>query len=283
MARNNPSNPFTQDPAHTQKEVQLPVQKAKVMAAEDHPEENAFHTIRIRVYGDQATHRAPVIAPMFGSVWIPKEGQDVAVIYGDSDKPYVIGVWYPLDRVEDGEALLPDYEAGDIRLGNETGSHVTVRDNGNIHIETGGFEPVNIHHQSASVRMSADQIIPGNDTYSVVEFDTTEDDPEELFDPTEHTLTVRHGGQHRVETTVEIQSAGQNNRYTVALFADDEVIKRKNQQSAVNEQLSTSVATTRTFDDDTELSVRMRQDSGSGKTINSENVATEFSIERHGI
>lgn len=134
MARDNPSNPFTQDPGHTQQDVPMPVQKAKVMAAPDHPDEDGFHTVRIRVYGDQATYMAPVLTPMFGSVWVPKKGQDVAVIFGSSDKPWVIGAWYPLDRVEDGEVDLPDYQPGDMRVGNESGAHVTVHDDGSVEI-----------------------------------------------------------------------------------------------------------------------------------------------------
>lgn len=283
MARNNPSNPYTRDPAHTAKDVALPVQKAKVMADGDHPEDDAFHTVKIRIYGDDAPYIAPVITPMFGSVWVPKEGTDVAVIFGDSNKPWVIGAWYPLDRVEDGEVDLPDYEAGDMRVGNHTGSHVTVRDNGAIKISTGDFEPIDIDHQSGSVRMSTDQVIPGDDTYTKVNFDTEQDDPEELFNPSTNQFTVRHEGQHRVESTVEIEAAGQNNRYTIAIFADGSVVKRKNKQSAVNEPMSINISTTRRFFDGTTLDIRMRDNSGSPKTINSDNVATEFSIERHGI
>jgi len=136
MARNNPSNPYTRDPAHTAKDVPLPVQKAKVMAAGDHPEDDAFHTVKIRIYGDNAPYIAPVLTPVPGSVWIPEEGTDVAVIFGDSNKPWVIGSWYALDRVEDGEVDLPDYEEGDIRFGNSTGSHVTVDSEGGVTIGT---------------------------------------------------------------------------------------------------------------------------------------------------
>lgn len=137
MARNNPSNPFTQDPQHTQKDIPMPISKARVLDAGDHPEDSAFHTVKIQVYGDQASYIAPVLAPMFGSVWIPKSGTDVAVIFGANDKPWVIGAWYPLDRVQNGEVDLPDYEEGDIRLGNESGAHVTVKDNGDVVIKSG--------------------------------------------------------------------------------------------------------------------------------------------------
>lgn len=135
MSRNNPSNPFTRDPGHTQKDVPLPIAKAKVLESPDHPDEDGFHTVRIRVYGDSAPYVAPVLAPMFGSVWVPKEGTDVAVLYGASDKPWVIGAWYPLDRVEDGEVDLPDYESGDIIVGNEEG-YVAVRNDGSVEVPT---------------------------------------------------------------------------------------------------------------------------------------------------
>lgn len=283
MTTQNPSNPFTRDSNHTQKDIPMPISKAKVMASKGHPEQFGFHTVKIRVYGDDAPYVAPVIAPMHGSVWVPKEGQDVAVVFGNSDKPFVIGAWYAIDRIEDGSVTLPSYEPGDIRLGNDSGSHVTVANDGSIKMSTGEFEPIDIDHQSGSVRMSTDQTIPGDDTYQIVDFDTEQDDPEELFNTTTHAFTVRHFGQHRVEATIEIESAGQNNRYTAALFADGTLVKRKNRQSAVNEPLSISVSTTRRFDDDTDIDVRVRQNSGADKTINSNNVATEFTIERHGI
>jgi hypothetical protein len=283
MAQDNPTNPFTQDPNHTSKDVQMPIQKARVLSAKGHPQQNGFHTVRIRVYGDEAPYLAPVVTPMPGSVWVPKEGTDVAVMFTQSGKPWVIGSWYALDRIEDGEVDLPEYEPGDIRVGNHTGSYVTVRDNGAIKIETGGLEPIDIDHQSGSVRMSTDQTIPGDDTYTLVNFDTVQDDPEDLFNTSTHSFTVLHAGQHRVEATVEVASAGQNNLYTVGMFADDTLVKRKRRQSVVNEPMSINVSTTRLFADDTDIDIRMRQDSGSNKIIDSSNVATEFTIERHGI
>jgi len=283
MAQDNPTNPFTRDANHTSKDVQMPIQKARVLSSKGHPEQNGFHTARIRVYGDEAPYLAPVITPMPGSVWVPKAGTDVAVVFTQSGKPWIIGSWYALDRIEDGEVDLPAYNPGDMRVGNHTGSHVTVRDSGTIKIETGGSEPINIDHQSASVRMSTDQTIPDNVVYTTVNFDTVQDDPEGLFNPSAHSFTVRHGGQHRVEATVEVEAAGQNNLYTVGMFANDTLIKRKRRQSTVNAPMSVSVSTTDRFEDDTDIEIRMRQDNGSDKIINSAPVATEFTIERHGI
>lgn len=144
MARDNPSNPYTQDPQHTLKDVPMPVQKARVMKATGMPDGDGFHTVKVRVYGDEAPCQAPVVAPMFGSVWVPKEGEDVAVIFGNADKPWVIGAWYPLDRVENDEVDLPAYTPGDIRLGNESGAHVTVGDDGSINIVAADGQEVNI-------------------------------------------------------------------------------------------------------------------------------------------
>lgn len=283
MGRSNTSNPHDSDQDVIHRQTNMSVQKARVVRSRGMPDGNGFHTVRIRIYGDEATYRAPVKTPMPGSVWIPKEDTDVAVIFSEADKPWVIGSWYAVDRVEDGEIFLPDYEPGDMRVGNDTESHVTISNDGSIKIETGALEPIDIDHQSGSVRMSTDQIIPGDDTYNIVEFDTEQDDPEQLFNTATHAFTVRHAGQHRVEATVEINSAGQNNRYTAAIFGDNTLVKRKNRQSAVNEPLSISVSTTRRFGDDTTLDIRVRQNSGSNKTIDSSNVATEFTIERHGI
>lgn len=144
MAKDNPTNPFSRDPDRVKKDVPMPISKAKVMAVKDHPDQFGFHVVRIRVYGDGATYLSPVIAPAHGSVWLPKEGQDVAVIFGHSDKPWVIGAWYAIDRVEDGDVKLPSYEPGDLRLGNESGAHVTVKDDGSISIVSTNGQEVSI-------------------------------------------------------------------------------------------------------------------------------------------
>ena len=136
MGRKNTSNPHDADPDVFHKQTNMSVQKAEVLDARGMPEENGFHTVRIRIYGDQSPYTAPVITPMPGSVWIPKEGTDVAVIFSESDKPWVIGSWYAVDRVEDGEVLLPDYDPGNIRVGNRTGAHVTVTNDGDVRIES---------------------------------------------------------------------------------------------------------------------------------------------------
>lgn len=135
MAKNNPSNPYTSDASHTQREVQMPIQKARVVSAKS-KDERGFHTVRITVYGDNAPYDAPVLTPIIGSTWVPKEGSDVAVVFGADDKPWVVGSWYAADRVEDGNVDLPSYNPGDLRLGNESGAHVTVEADGDVRIES---------------------------------------------------------------------------------------------------------------------------------------------------
>jgi hypothetical protein len=131
MARQNPSNPYSQDPEHTAKDVSMPLQKARVLDAKGMPDGNGFHTVRIKVYGDESPYMAPVLTPMVGSVWVPQAGEDVAVMFGAGDKPWVIGSWYPVDRVDDGTIDLPDYEPGQIRIGNDEG-YIGVAADGTI-------------------------------------------------------------------------------------------------------------------------------------------------------
>jgi hypothetical protein len=136
MGRGNTTNPHDTDPNRVRKQTPLPVQKARVVDASGMPDDNGFHTVRIKVYGDDAPYDAPVITPMHGSVWVPEPDTDVAVIFAEADKPWVVGAWYAVDRIDSGEVDLPDYEPGDIRVGNSTGAHVTVTKDGNVRIES---------------------------------------------------------------------------------------------------------------------------------------------------
>lgn len=283
MARNNPSNPYTKEPNHTSKDVQMPIAKAKVVSVKGHPEQNGFHSARIKIYGDESTHLAPVLAPAPGSVWVPSKGTDVAVLFSQNDKPWVVGSWYALDRIEEGTVDLPAYRPGDIRMGNETGAHMTAHHDGSVSIKTPENQPVNIDHHSASMKMSADQNVSSDGTYHRIAFDTAEDDADDLFNPSDNSVTIRSDGLHDVLATVEVPDPGQNNRYTLAFFNNGTEFKRKSNQSVENDILSVDVRTTRTLSNGDVIDVRLKQDSGSAKTINSDFAATEFSIERHGI
>lgn len=136
MTKQNPKNPFSTDEDEIKRSVPMPVSKAKVEAAYSHPDENGFHVVKVRVYGEDAPHDAPVIPPSIGSAWIPRENTDVAVMFGQSDKPWVIGPWYAGDRVEEGEIDIPDYEPGELVLGNHTGAHIRIDNDGNVHINS---------------------------------------------------------------------------------------------------------------------------------------------------
>lgn len=135
MAKDNPSNPHTSDPNHTSRDVQMPLSRAKVVnvGASD---EDGFHTARIRVYGEGGSYIAPVITPMIGSVMVPQKGDDVAVLFDAGDNAWIIGSWYAIDRVDNGDIDLPDYNVGDLRIGNDSGSHVTIKADGDVIIES---------------------------------------------------------------------------------------------------------------------------------------------------
>jgi len=137
MAEDNPSNPHTRDPEATRRDMPKAITKAKVLGAKEHPSEQGYHVVTVQeIYDDKSVHEAAVITPMFGSVWVPPKGTTVALMFGPSDKPWVIGSYYPIDRVEEGNVDLPAYEAGDIRIGNKSGSHITITKSGDIEITT---------------------------------------------------------------------------------------------------------------------------------------------------
>jgi hypothetical protein len=283
MTEKNPSNPYTSDPHHTSKEIQMPISRARVVDAKGMPEGDGFHTVRIKMYGDESTFLAPVLTPMAGSVWVPQKDSDVAVIFTQQDKPWVIGSWYALDRVESGDQLLPDYNVGDLRLGNHTGSHATIHNDGHITIATEGTHPINIDTQSAVVSRNTDQVISGSDTYNTIEWNSVEDGSVKLYNDTEYQYELLHDGKYNVSSTIEVESAGQNNLYTLALLRNEDVVKRVSRQSTVNEPLSISVSMTKILDADDTISVALRQDSGSNKTLNGNDVTNDFVINREGI
>lgn len=283
MARDNPTNPFTQDPQHTSKDVQMPISKARVMASKGMPDGNGYHSVRIRVYGDQSTYVAPVVTPMPGSVWVPKEGTDVAVLFDTSDKPWVIGAWYAFDRVEDGDVFMPDYEPGDIRIGNHTESHVTVHDDGHISVVTPDNERVDIDHQSAAVYLSNDYDVPDGNTYYKIPFDTVEADDEQLFQPATNDIKVKADGLHDLTASVEIPSPKQNNLYTIAIFVNGTEEKRVSRQSANNEPMSVQVTTMERLDAGDVVDIRLRQNSNGDRTVLGSDKTTEFDVRRAGI
>lgn len=283
MAQENPSNPNTQDPNHTSKDVQMPIAKARVLDAHGMPNENGFHSIRIRVYADNAPYIAPVLSPMPGSVWVPPEGSDVAVLFDQSDKPWVIGSWYALDRVEDGTVDLPDYEPGDIRLGNPSGSHVTVKNDGVIKVATDSTKRVDIDHHSASVSLEGENQTIASGNTDIIEFDTVEENPEGIWDQSTYQMVAKANGLHRFTASVALPNPGQNNDYTISIYVNGTEQKRITRQSAVNEELGIQVATMERLDIGDAIDIRVTNGSGQSRDILANDATTEFDFRRAGI
>jgi hypothetical protein len=260
----------------------MPISKARVVSAKGYPDQNGFHSVRIRVYGDESTYLAPVLMPMPGCVWIPDEGTDVAVMFNQADKPWVIGSWYALDRVEDDDVDLPDYEPGDLRLGNSTGSSVTVHHDGHISLITDDTERVDIDNQSAAVYLSTDYSASSNG-YTKIPFDAVEEDREGLFRPATNDIQIHANGLHRITTSVEVPTPGQNNTYSLGIFVNGTIEKRISRQSSVNEQMSIQVTTEQRLETDDIVDVRFRNESGQARTVRGSQVTTDFSIRRAGI
>jgi hypothetical protein len=136
MVKNNPSNPYTRDDTKTQKDVPMPISKATVLSAVSR--RDGYHAARIKVHGDEAPYDAPVLPFTIGSAHIPKPDTNVAVLFGPDDKPWIIGPWYADDAVKDGKIDSPEYEAGEVVVGNHTGSHIRIDNDGDVHINSEG-------------------------------------------------------------------------------------------------------------------------------------------------
>lgn len=284
MPKENATNPHTTNSSEVSRISSMPVQRATVVGVSGHQSADAsFHTARIRIYGDPSPYMATVLTPSRGDVAIPTEGDDVAVVFGESGQPFIIGYWYAADKVEDGTVDLPHYEPGERIIGTpHNDSHIAIREDGTIEIVTEDYERVDIDHQTAVAYLSTDQDIAGDDQYYRIDYDSVEDDQEELLDQV-GIFKTRHEGLYDVNATVAIPSPGQNVRYSLAIFINDSEEKRKSRQSAVNEELSLDVSTYKRLDEDDEVDVRLRHDRGSSSTVNGSQVTAEASISREGI
>jgi len=282
MARNNPSNPYTRESEHTAKDVQQAITKARVKDVNTSAE-GGVHTVRVQPYGTNSSFIAPVLMPVQGCVWLPEQGTDVALMFTKENKPWVIGSWYASDRINAGNVELPDYEEGDLRLGNSTGSNITVESDGTINIVTVGDKAVNIDKQSAVVYRSTPQTIPNDDTYYKVEFDVVESDKEDLYDITNHQYVLKHGGDYRFSATLMFPAAGQNNRYTLGIFVNGTEEKRRSFQSSTNAEMSLDVSVDKRLNAGDVVDVRVKQNSGSGRDINGSSRTNDFILQRKGI
>lgn len=237
-----------------------------------------IHSVRVNPRGDNAPIVAPVSTPTYGMSVLPDEGERVTLLYITENVPIVIGSIYLRDGADPPEA-----DIGDAVFGNSTGSQIGIREDGSIRIQTDTDEPVDIDHQTAVAQMSTDQTIAGDDTYYKVNFDSAVNNPEGIFDTSQQALVVKDDGQHSLHATVEVPLPEQNNRYTLAFFRNGTLFKRKNQQSVTSNALSLTVDTRRDLDTGDVIDVRLRQNSGSSKTITNDFEATEFNIQRTGI
>lgn len=237
-----------------------------------------IHSVRVNPRGDNAPVVAPVLTPKYGMHVLPGEGERVTLLYITENVPVVVGGVYLADGQDPPEA-----EEGDVIFGNGTGSEITIHQDGHITIETSQRERIDIDNQSAAAYLDTDQAIAGDENYHIVEFDTEEDDTEELFDPTTHSYTLMHGGRYEVNTTIEIPLPGQNNRYTLGIFVNDTLAKRKSRQSVVNEPLSLDCEMNQRLDPEDEIDVRLLHDRGSDSTVAGTQVSNGFNIERKGI
>jgi hypothetical protein len=280
MAKHNPSNPFSNNEEQTRRSVAPPIAKAKVVNAYGTDDtDSGYHTVRVRVYGENSAFQAPVLTSMRGSAELPPVGSDVAVAYGPNEKPWVIGYWYPGDGEEP-----PDHKPGERVIGNALNdSYIKMSADGSIDIVTEGNKEVNIDHQSASIFLDNDYVVPDDDTYYKVPYDTIEDDPEDLYDEANNTIVTLASGLHRLSASVEIPSAGQNNQYSLAIFVNGTERKRVSRQSSTNEALSVQVQTQIRLENNSTVDVRIKNGSNSNRTVLGSPVTTEFNVRRAGI
>lgn len=136
MAKNNPMNPFTRDETQTKREVSSPLGRARVEEAPSHPDGDGYHMVRIRLYGEDSVKVAPVLPPTVGGAYVPKPNTDVAVVFDARDNPWVVAPWYASDRLDRTGIKIPDYEAGEVVLGNQSGATIRIDNDGNIHLNS---------------------------------------------------------------------------------------------------------------------------------------------------
>lgn len=237
----------------------------------------SIHSVRVNPRDENSPFVAPVLTPNTNSYALPSEGSRVMLLYITDGQPIVLGGIYLLD----GDSP-PDTADDDYVIGNESGSSMTVHEDGHISLVTEGVEKVDIDHQSASVFLDTDQIVSSNG-YTKIEFDSIEDDKEGLFRPDTYDIQTRSEGLHKVSASIEIPAAGQNNSYSLAIFVNGVENKRVTRQSAINEPLSLQVITQVRLDANDVIDIRLSNNSGSDKTVLGSGVTTEFDVQRAGI
>ena len=235
------------------------------------------HAIRVNVRGEDNPIVCPVLSPNYGSVLLPSVGSRVTLLYITENTPVAIGNVYLADKQSP-----PSADIGDVVLGNDSGSSVTINNDGSIDITTADRQPVNIDFQTATVYLNNDQDVAAGDT-SIVQYDTIEQDTESLFDAANHAYVVRHSGLYEIRGAIEIESAGQNNLYQLAIYTNETLTHRITKQSTVNAPMSLSVSEMVQLEEGDEIDIRLFNDSGQTRTIAGNQETNTFDIQRVGI
>jgi len=238
-----------------------------------------IHSVRVNPRGDNAPTVAPVLTPMYGMQMLPQEKERVTLLYITENVPVVIGGVYLADGPNP-----PQADEGDAVFGNESGSAVTVHEDGHISVVTEGRQAVDIDHQSASVSLEgANQTIAAGDT-DIIQFDTVEEDLEDIWNlDNDYKMTARADGLHRLTASVALPSPGQNNIYEIRIFVNNVEEKRVTRQSAVNEEMSLQVTTMERLETGDKVDIRVTNNSGASREILADDITTEFDFRRAGI
>jgi hypothetical protein len=277
--KSNPANPSDIRTDDVRRVSPKSFERARVL--EVHSPTEGFHTATIKLYESGSQTTAPVLTSGFGDVSLPEVDTDVIVVFGENDEEIIIGSWYPIDRIIQNQITVPDYEVGDRVVGNGSGSVLKIRDDGTIDLTTEGAKPLNTDHQSASAYLDSAQTITANSEQRV-QFNAVSHNFEGLYDTATYEAVLLNDGEYEIKSTIEIQSAGQGNTYTLRIYDNSTVIKRSYRQSSVNESLTLRVSTNEILSAGESIYVTLENGSGKDRTLNGDDIGTEFDIRRVG-
>lgn len=280
MTKGNPSNPADINTGEVRAVSPKAFEKGRVLNVLD-SDEGGIHYVTVKMYDSGAQETAPVLTSVYGDIAVPTEGTDVLVLYGENDQPVIIGSWYAIDRVIRGETQLPEYNAGDRIVGNNTGSYLRVHRDGTVDLKTKDDAPINVDHHSFSAYLNGSQTIPKN-TEEKIQFDSVRNNAESMLDTNTHEATVLDSGIFRASGTAEIQSAGQNKQYVIRLRNQDRVLKRAYRQSANKEPLTLRIDTTVDLAEDDRVWITVENKSDSDRVVDGGELGTEFEMRRLG-
>jgi len=277
--KSNPANPYDINEGEVRSVSPKAFEKARVLEVQDSDE--GVHTATIKLYSSGSQTTAPVLTSAFGDVSLPNVNTDVMVLFGENDEELIIGSWYPADRVARGQIDLPEYQAGDRVVGNGTESILHIHNDGTIDLTTEGTKPLNTEHQSFSAYRSGNQTIPSG-TEKRIEFNAVSHNDEGIYSTTSYAATLLNDGEYEIKTTAEIADGGQGNLYTLRIYNSDTVIKRSFRQSSVKEPLTLRVSTNEILSAGDTVYVTLENGSNSARTVNGDDIGTEFDIRRLG-